>query len=357
MTDDAAPRREPVRAEEARPPQATDRPVPGPVAPEPTASSRSVPAESVPADSNSVDSRSVDSDPAESDSIERDPGEPLVPVVAGSGRAKRARSPKKPSRWWEFPVLAAVAILVAILVKTFLVQPFYIPSESMEKTLHGCAGCNGDKILVNKVVYHSRDPHPGEIIVFRAPTGWEPETIAPQTNAVTGAIRWFGQLVGVIPPDERDLVKRVIAVGGQTVRGDAQGNVQISETGANGPWRTLNEPFVHLDGPDSMATFGPVTVPKGRLWVMGDHRNDSADSRYHCGASPTSCDPTTSTVALSSVIGKAFVVAWPISRWRTLGTPSTVTTKGGAEAGSALPLVVAGLVGLPFWLWRRKTRS
>ena len=106
-----------------------------------------------------------------------------------------------------------------------------------------------------------------------------------------------------------------------------------------------------------MRAFGPVTVPKGRLWVMGDHRNDSADSRYHCGPSPQPrVIPTTSTVPIDDVIGKAFVIAWPLSRWRTLGTPSTFTTPAGASSASALPLVAAGIAVLPFWLWRRRPR-
>ncbi len=144
------------------------------------------------------------------------------------------------------------------------------------------------------------------------------------------SIRGFGQLIGFVPPDGLVLVKRVIAVGGQTVKGDADGNVYVSDNGPNGTYRKLNEPFVFEDGPDSHAQFGPVTVPKGRLWVMGDHRNDSADSRYHCDlagsgdrTSAPSCNPMTSTVPVSDVIGKAFVIAWPPSRWRTLGTPAT----------------------------------
>ncbi len=253
-------------------------------------------------------------------------------------------------------------MLIAILVKTFIVQPFYIPSESMEKTLHGCPGCHGDRILVNKVIYDFRDPHPGDIIVFDAPTGWEGEaTIKPPSNPVVRTIRGLGQLVGFVPPDGQVLVKRVIATGGQTVKGDAQGNVMVSDKGPGGPFRTLHEPYTYMPGPAQSRPFGAVTVPKGRLWVMGDHRNDSADSRYHCGANgtdsadDTTCDPQTSTVPVDDVIGKAFVIAWPPSRWRTLGTPSTFESAALAGA-SDIPAFVSGAVVLPVFAVRRRRR-
>ena len=214
-------------------------------------------------------------------------------------------------------MLVAVAIAIAVLVKTFLVQPFYIPSESMEKTLHGCPGCSGDRILVNKLIYDFRDPHPGDIVVFHAPSGWddEPAPRAP-ANPLIKSVRGFGQLVGFVPPDESDLVKRVIATGGQSVQCcDSQGRVQVSDNGERGPWRSLNEQYIfensdwdsksrpgHLSsGGGDQRTFGPVTIPKGRLWVMGDHRGDSADSRFHCiEEAPVDhiCGTANSTVAI-----------------------------------------------------------
>jgi signal peptidase I len=186
-------------------------------------------------------------------------------------------------------------------------------------------------------------------------------------------VQWFGQLIGVVPPSEKDLVKRVIAIGGQTVRCcDDNGTLQISDHGTTGPWRSLDEPYIYQNSawtrpatpgvrsPDDSRSFGPVTVPAGRLWVMGDHRNDSSDSRYHCGdpgpGQPV-CNPLSSTVPLSDVIGKAVVIAWPPSRWRTLGTPKTFTALGlPGPAGlptepAAFAIAGVGLVG-----WRRRRR-
>jgi signal peptidase I len=273
-----------------------------------------------------------------------------------------------------------LAIVIAIVVKTFVVQPFYIPSQSMEKTLHGCPGCHGDRILVNKPIFDFRDPEPGDIVVFNAPKGWDDEPISrPPSNPVTRAVRGFGQLIGFVPPDGQVLVKRVIAVGGQTVKGDAAGHVLVSTKGVSGPYRALREPYVFIDQGQvaNVRPFGPVTVPKGRLWVMGDHRNDSADSRYHCGPDGVSDDQLNcgqyareATVPSSNVIGKAFVIAWPPSRWRTLGTPSTFDQAVGARAfgvpgsasgaaSGAVPSAAAVVVVAPlFWvrLLRRRRR-
>src|SRR6266536_3595562 len=308
--------------------------------------------------------------PAES-GADTDDGEPPRHGVLRRSAPRGPKKPHKKAPWWELPVLIAVAIAVAVLIKTFLVQPFYIPSESMEKTLHGCPGCSGDRVLVNKLILDLRDPHPGDIVVFRAPADWdeEPAPRAP-ANPVIKGVRWFGQLIGFVPPDERDLIKRVVAVGGQSVQCcDSKGRVQISDHGVNGPWRSLDERYIfensawdsrsrpaHLaSGGSDQRTFGPITIPKGRLWVMGDHRGDSADSRFHCiEAAPADhvCGTSDTTVAVSKVIGKGVLIAWPPSRWRTLGTPGTF--KHSAEA--ALPLLGGAAFVLPLFGLRRRRR-
>jgi signal peptidase I len=307
-------------------------------------------------------------EPDPDDSGPTDAADAPTPGTDDDSRKARRLTRKRKRRkapWWELPVLVAVAILVAVLVKTFVIQPFYIPSPSMEKTLHGCTGCKGDRILVNKPIYDLRDPHPGDIVVFHAPPGWDDEPAStPPSNPIVKGLRGFGQLVGFVPPDGLVLVKRVIAVGGETIKGvslNGRDQIMISDHGTAGPWRTLNEPYTYYNGDDSHAVFGPVTVPKGRLWVMGDHRDDSADSRFHCsptgaqGPDDATCDPKASTVAINEVIGKAVVIAWPPSRWRTLGTPATF--KNAALAlGSQQPLVGGAIIVLPFYLVRRRRR-
>jgi signal peptidase I len=273
--------------------------------------------------------------------------------------AAPAERPRRSGRWWELPALALLAVVVAVLVKTFLIQPFYIPSGSMIPTLN-----IGDKILVNKTSYDFSDPRPGDIVVFAEPKAWagDPDgevSSTPHTNLVTGPIRWFGQLVGVVPPDGADLVKRVVAVGGQRIKCcDAQGQPQVQDAGST-VWRSLDEPFL-APGSKGESPFAPVLVPPGRLWVMGDNRNNSADSRYHCAPGQTDAatmcaDPSRATVAISRVVGKAFVVVWPSSHWRTLGTPPTFTASTLAASGA--PLATGGAVAGPLLLLARRRRQ
>jgi signal peptidase I len=212
----------------------------------------------------------------------------------------------------------------------------------MEKTLHGCPGCQGDRVLVNKLVYHLRGIRRGDIIVFDGKDNYPDEVSADSvpSNPVSRVLHDVTSFVGLTPRGT-DFVKRVIGLPGDTVQCcDAQGRVEINGVG-------INEPYIFVDPgqPDLNKTFGPVTVPKGRLWVMGDHRNQSQDSRL---ISPQ-------TVPESDVIGRAFVTIWPPSRWRWLSPRSY----GGipAHAAGAVPMVLsAGLVAGTAAVRRRRRR-
>ncbi|MEV0328282.1 signal peptidase I [Micromonospora echinospora] len=192
------------------------------------------------------------------------------------------------SFWKELPVLLGVAILVAVLVRAFVLQTFFIPSPSMENTLQ-----IDDRVLVNKLVYDFRSPERGEVIVFKAPTEWSGN------------------------PDGEDYIKRVIGVGGdRVVCCDDQDRLMI-----NG--RSLDEPYVYsVDGRRDKPADQEfdVTIPKGRLWVMGDHRSASGDSLEHWERLQ---DIDQSTIPVDDVVGRAFTVFWPVSRATWLSVPSS----------------------------------
>ena len=221
--------------------------------------------------------------------------------------------------WRELPVLIVVALVLAVLVKTFLVQAFFIPSGSMEKTLHGCPGCNGDRVLVNKVVYKLRDVHRGEIVVFDGVDSFDSEVPdVPPGNGFQQAARGLSRLLGLGAPGEKDYIKRVIGLPGDRVACCSNGRVTVQPKGSDTAIE-LVEPYLFEDdravfceaGTDAECRPGArgILVPEGRLWVMGDHRSASSDSRAN------------GTIPIDKVIGRAFVVVWPFHRVKPLPVP------------------------------------
>jgi signal peptidase I len=248
---------------------------------------------------------------------------------AADTQAADEAAPEQPERKRgavrEAAILLTIAIVLYYVMLTFVARPYLIPSESMEPTLHGCAGCVGDRIMVDKLTFRFSKPEPGDVVVFKGPPSWNIGYKSIRSaNPVIRTLENGLSFIGFVPPDENDLVKRVIATGGQTVECRAA-------TGLTVDGKKLHEPY--LDPTTMMADpavypclgneFGPVTVPEGRLWVMGDNRTHSADSRAHCTNLPADAqrgllctgDPMAGTVPVDNVIGKARFIAWPPSRW------------------------------------------
>jgi signal peptidase I len=212
--------------------------------------------------------------------------------------------------WQELPLLLVVAFCLAVLIRSFLLQAFFIPSSSMEATL-----LVGDRVLVNKVIYDLRDPVRGEIVVFRGTDKWAPENFVEPAGGVMSRIgRTLGDLVGVSRPGEKDFIKRVIGLPGDRVACcDAEGRVTVNGVGIDEPYIDVNS---SLDVPYSPGNcgsrrFDEIVIPQGQIFVMGDNRIVSQDARCQ------------GPVPIENVIGRAFVIVWPSGRWDGLSVPDT----------------------------------
>lgn len=250
-----------------------------------------------------------------------------MPLADDQSQAEESPDTQSRRRWsipgWvEFPLLILGAFLLAFLVKTFLVQAFYIPSGSMEQTLQV-----GDRVLVNKMVYRFRPIERGDIVVFDGTGSFVSGNQAdPELNPIGQVVRFLGEIVGIAPPSDRDFIKRVIGVGGdRVVCCDADGLITV-----NGIPLEESE-YLYPGNPPSKQNFD-VLVPAGRLWVMGDHRSASADSRAHLG------DPGGGMVPVDRVIGRAFAIVWPLDRAQFLPIPESFAVVDEADPVTSGPV-------------------
>ncbi|MFJ4979686.1 signal peptidase I [Streptomyces coeruleorubidus] len=301
---------------------------------------RGRPAESAVPAADSAVTPGSDSGAAEDDRVT---GE--YSTAEGEGPGGTARTPKKPRSFWkELPILIGIALVLALLIKTFLVQAFSIPSDSMQNTLQ-----QGDRVLVDKLTpWFGSEPERGEVVVFHDPDNW----LAGEPVADPNAFQTFLSWIGLMPSaEEKDLIKRVVGVGGDTVECKATGPLTV-----NG--KALDErSYVYAGNtPCSVDDQGgqfKVKVPEGYIWVMGDHRQNSRDSRYN------QSDKHNGMVPVKDVVGRAIVIAWPVNRWDNLPVPETFDQNGlnaqPAAAGlTAAPQGLALLGVVPVVLWRRR---
>ncbi|TWP45131.1 signal peptidase I [Lentzea tibetensis] len=240
--------------------------------------------------------------------------------------------------WREVVVLVVTAIVLTVVIQAFVARVYVIPSASMEQTLHGCNGCENDRVLVDKITYRFTDISAGEVVVFRGPEAWNNDFVSPRSsNKFVSALQGAASLVGLAPPNERDFIKRVIALPGQTVECcDADHRLLVDG-------KPLDEPYAYWQpgtSPADHEPFAPVRVPAGRLWVMGDNRTNSIDSRKQGGGGEAG------TVPVDDVIGKARVIVFPSSRWGGISDHNPQVVALGAPLGlgvlGAFPVLWVG---------------
>lgn len=223
------------------------------------------------------------------DTPDQDPRAP-----GGSPAASLNAEPQERQRWrfvGSLPFLVLVALGVAIIIKSFLMQAFFIPSESMEPTL-----MHGDRVLVNKLAYVGGDVGRGDVIVFVNPES----DGGPDRGLVGGFLHWLGEGIGVAQPEDEDYIKRAIGLPGETL--------EIRDEAVVIDGEPIDEPYLTAEAKTCNREFGPVTVPEDSLFVMGDNRCNSADSRYGLGFVPQ-----------DKVVGRAFIIIWPPSSLGGLG--------------------------------------
>jgi len=215
----------------------------------------------------------------------------------------------------EAAIIVVSAVVLSLVIKTFLAQAFFIPSGSMQNTL-----LVGDRVLVSKLVPGPFEVHRGDVVVFKDPGGWLPDPGPDTSTALSRRITSVLTYIGLLPQDSGEhLIKRVIGVAGDTVECcDEQGRLIVNGV-------PIDEPYIAAGSIPSEMEFS-VVVPAGALWVMGDNRQSSQDSRYQQGG------PGGGSVPLADVVGTAFVTLWPLDRIGLLRNPGATFADVGEPA-------------------------
>jgi signal peptidase I len=208
----------------------------------------------------------------------------------------------------ELVIVVGMALVLSFIVKTWLLQAFYIPSGSMEDTLR-----IDDRVIVSKLTPGPIDLRRGDIIVFADPGNWVEAPVSQPQGTVSGVVRDALTFVGLLPDTaENHLIKRVIGLpGDHVVCCDVGGRLTI-----NGA--PVKEPYLKAGNAASEQDFS-ITVPPGRVWVMGDHRSDSSDSRFHDGPKQNG---SSGSVDESLIVGRAVALVWPLDHLSWLSNPS-----------------------------------
>lgn len=281
-------------------------------------------------------------DQADGQSPGEQAADPQDTTAQPTAQPKKKRAKRSRPFWRELAVIVLAALVLTILLKAFVVQVFSIPSGSMENTL-----VPGDRVLVNKLVYHFRSIDRGDVVVFSGQGSWDPPAPPGPGNPLLRFWDDLTNLVGISAPGT-DYIKRVIGLPGDRVACcDPKGRVTVNGVPLN------EQSYIHPGEVPSQVKFN-IKVPPGRLWVMGDNRADSDDSRYRTD------DPGQGSIPESAVVGRAFVVIWPTSRWADLPIPNTFKQAGlqAAAAAASLPGTAGGTAAVAgtFLIWRRRRR-